>query len=113
MIWPARCWRIVVARESGVVDPYWRQPPGPADRILSISTGSRITRDGFSPPLGELAMKMLEAVDGDILAVDVLETASALYALEINHNFDAHGGDTPAAQAFCQEISRKVRIPVA
>jgi glutathione synthase/RimK-type ligase-like ATP-grasp enzyme len=113
MIWPARCWRIVVGRESGVVDPYWRQPPSPGDRILSISTGSRITREGFSAPLGEIAMRMLEAVDGDILAVDVLETESDIYALEINHNFDAHGGDTPAARAFRREIRRKIGIPVA
>jgi glutathione synthase/RimK-type ligase-like ATP-grasp enzyme len=108
MIWPARCWRIVVGRESGVVDPYWRKPPSSADRILSISTGSRITREGFSDRLGEIAMRMLEAVDGDILAVDVLETESDVYALEINHNFDAHGGDMPAARAYRREISRKV-----
>jgi glutathione synthase/RimK-type ligase-like ATP-grasp enzyme len=107
MIWPARCWRIVVGRESGVVDPYWRKPPSPADRILSISTGSHITREGFSDRLGEIATRMLEAVDGDILAVDVLETDSDVYALEINHNFDAHGGDTPAARAIRREISRK------
>jgi glutathione synthase/RimK-type ligase-like ATP-grasp enzyme len=108
MIWPARCWRIVVGRESGVVDPYWRKPPSPADRILSISTGSLITREGFSDRLGEIAMRMLEAVDGDLLAVDVLETESDVYALEINHNFDAHGGDIPAAHAFRREIGRKV-----
>ena len=108
MIWPARCWRIVVGRDAGVVDPYWRKPPSPADRILSISTGSRITREGFSDPLGEIAMRMLEAVDGDILAVDVLETESDVYALEINHNFDAHGGDDPAARAYRREIHRRV-----
>lgn len=113
MIWPARCWRIVVGRESGVVDPYWRKPPSPRDRILSISTGSRITREGFSGPLGEIATRMLEAVDGDILAVDVLETGSDVYALEINHNFDAHGGDAPAARAFRREIRRKIGVPVA
>jgi glutathione synthase/RimK-type ligase-like ATP-grasp enzyme len=112
MIWPARCWRIVVGRESGVIDPYWRKPPDPADRILSISTGSRITREGFSDPLGETAMRMLEAVDGDILAVDILETESAVYALEINHNFDAHGGDIPAARAFRREIRRKAAAVV-
>jgi glutathione synthase/RimK-type ligase-like ATP-grasp enzyme len=112
MIWPARCWRIVVGRESGVVDPYWREPPNPLDRILSISTGSRITRQGFSRPLGEIAMRMLEAVDGDILAVDVLETESDVYALEINHNFDAHGGDGDAAHAFRREISRKAAAAV-
>jgi glutathione synthase/RimK-type ligase-like ATP-grasp enzyme len=111
MIWPARCWRIVVGRASGVVDPYWRRPPSPGDRILSISTGSSIIREGFSARLGEMAMQMCEAVDGDILAVDVLETARAVYALEINHNFDAHGGDLPAAHAFRLEISRKVRSP--
>ena len=107
MIWPARCWRIVVGRESGVVDPYWRHPPTPADRILSISTGSRITRSGYSAPLGEIAMRMLEAVGGDILAADVLETESDIYALEINHNFDAHGGGGAAADAIRQEIRRK------
>ncbi len=112
MIWPARCWRIAVGRESGVIDPYWRDPPGPADRILSISTGSRIRRGGYSAPLGEIAMRMLEAVDGDILAVDILETGSGIYALEINHNFDAHGGDVPAMHAFRREIGRKVGIAV-
>jgi glutathione synthase/RimK-type ligase-like ATP-grasp enzyme len=108
MIWPARCWRIVVGRESGVIDPYWRRPPSPADRILSISTGAQITRKGYSAPLGEIAMRMLEAIDGDIHAVDVLETASGVYALEINHNFDAHGGDAPAARAFREEIAAKI-----
>jgi glutathione synthase/RimK-type ligase-like ATP-grasp enzyme len=53
-------------------------------------------------------MRMLEAVDGDILAVDILETGSGIYALEINHNFDAHGGDVPAMHAFRREIGRKV-----
>jgi hypothetical protein len=105
-IWPARCWRIVVGRES-VVDPYWRTPPTSADRILRISTGSRIAREGFSAPLGAVAMQMLEAVDGDLLAVDILETESQVYALEINHNFDAQGRDLPAARAFPREMSHK------
>jgi glutathione synthase/RimK-type ligase-like ATP-grasp enzyme len=54
---------------------------------------------------------MLEAVDGDLLAVDILETADTVYALEINHNFDAHGGDAPATAAFLQEIYSRARIP--
>jgi len=49
-------------------------------------------------------MAMLEAVGGDLLAVDILETEDEVYALEINHNFDAHGGDAPAADAFLREI---------
>ena len=107
MIWPARCWRIAVGRTTGVIDPYWRRPPRGSERILSISSGSQIVRDGYSERLGEVAMAMLEAVDGDILAVDILETEAAIYALEINHNFDAHGGDGPAAEAFSLEIRRK------
>ena len=55
---------------------------------------------------------MLEAVDGDLLAVDILESEDAVYALEINHNFDAHGGDAPAADAFLHEILRKARVSV-
>ncbi|MDX6596209.1 MAG: [lysine-biosynthesis-protein LysW]---L-2-aminoadipate ligase [Gaiellales bacterium] len=113
MIWPARCWRIVVGRTSGVVDPYWRRPPGESDRVLSISTGSQIVRDGYSERLGEVATAMLEAVGGDLLAVDILETESEVYALEINHNFDAHGGDAPAAEAFLLEIQRKAPSAVA
>ena len=113
MIWPARCWRIVVGRTTGVVDPYWRRPPCENDRVLSISTGSQIDRGGYSRRLGEVATAMLEAVDGDILAVDILETATAVYALEINHNFDAHGGDAPAAEAFALEIRRKALAAVA
>jgi hypothetical protein len=27
-----------------------------------------------------------------------------VHALEINHNFDAHGGNIPATDAFCREI---------
>lgn len=108
MIWPARCWRIVVGRTAGVIDPYWRRPPGDGERVLSISTGSRIDRSGYSERLGEVALAMLEAVDGDILAVDILETEDAVYALEINHNFDAHGGDAPAADAFLQEIRSRL-----
>jgi glutathione synthase/RimK-type ligase-like ATP-grasp enzyme len=113
MIWPARCWRIAVGRTAGVVDPYWRRPPGDGDRVLSISTGSRIDREGYSERLGEVATAMLEAVEGDILAVDILETEAAVYALEINHNFDAHGGDAPAAEAFAQEIRQKALAAVA
>jgi glutathione synthase/RimK-type ligase-like ATP-grasp enzyme len=113
MIWPARCWRIVVGRTAGVVDPYWRRPPGEGDRVLSISTGSRIVREGYSERLGEVAGAMLEAVDGDLLAVDILETEAEVYALEINHNFDAHGGDAPAAEAFLLEIGRKAPAAVA
>jgi glutathione synthase/RimK-type ligase-like ATP-grasp enzyme len=96
-----------------VVDPYWRKPPRESDRVLSISTGSRIVREGYSERIGEVAMAMLEAVDGDLLAVDILETDSAVYALEINHNFDAHGGDVPAAAAFEREIRRKATLSVA
>ena len=80
--------------------------------MLSISTGSRIDRNGYSERLGDVALAMLEAVDGDILAVDILETEDAVYALEINHNFDAHGGDARAADAFVQEIQRKARVSV-
>jgi glutathione synthase/RimK-type ligase-like ATP-grasp enzyme len=104
MIWPARCWRVVVGSHAGVVDPYWRQPPDEQSRILSISTGSRIVRSGFSKRIADLATRMLEAVAGDLLAVDILETDDDVYALEINHNFDAHGGDEPAADAFLDEI---------
>ncbi len=48
---------------------------------------------------------MLEAVDGDLLAVDLLEAEKQTYALEINHNFDAHGGSGPAVDAFRTELS--------
>jgi glutathione synthase/RimK-type ligase-like ATP-grasp enzyme len=104
MVWPARCWRVIVGRTVGVVDPYWRRPPTPADRILSISTGSTIARDDLSPEGEAVARRMLTAVAGDLLAVDLLETADGVLALEINHNFDAHGGDEPAAAAFKAEI---------
>jgi len=103
MIWPARSWRVVVGRNSGAVDPYWRRPPSDDDRILSISTGSTIARER-SPRVERIAVEMLEAVDGDLLAVDVLETDEDAYALEINHNFDAHGGTEPAVEAFVREI---------
>jgi len=112
MIWPARCWRIVVGRTAGVVDPYWRRPPADDCRVLSISSGSRIDRSGYSDRLGDVALAMLEAVGGDLLAADILETDDAVYALEINHNFDAHGGDAPAAGAFEQEIHRAARVSV-
>jgi glutathione synthase/RimK-type ligase-like ATP-grasp enzyme len=108
MPWPARCWRVVVGRTAGVVDPYWRRPLSESDRVVSISTGSRIDRRGYSERLGEVAVAMLEAVEGDLLAVDILEAEGAVYALEINHNFDAHGGDAPAADAFVREIEHTV-----
>jgi glutathione synthase/RimK-type ligase-like ATP-grasp enzyme len=108
LVWPARCWRIIVGRHCGIVDPYWRRPPEPGDRILSISTGSSIARSPLPERVGRVATEMLEAVGGDLLAVDVLETEADAYALEINHNFDAHGGDEPAADAFCQEIEAKL-----
>jgi glutathione synthase/RimK-type ligase-like ATP-grasp enzyme len=110
MIWPARCWRIAVGRTTGIIDPYWRRPPHESHRVLSISTGSGIDRNGYSERLGDVALAMLQAVDGDLLAVDILETEDAVYALEINHNFDAHGGDGRAADAFVQEIHRKARV---
>ena len=112
MIWPARCWRIAVGRKVGIIDPYWRRPPDKSHRVLSISTGSRIDRTGYSDRLGDVALAMNQAVDGDLLAVDILETEDAVYALEINHNFDAHGGDGSAADAFVQEIHRKARVAV-
>jgi glutathione synthase/RimK-type ligase-like ATP-grasp enzyme len=107
MIWPARSWRVIVGRNSGVVDPYWRRPPTDDDRILSISTGSTIARER-SEPVERVAIQMLEAVDGDLLAVDVLETGRDAYALEINHNFDAHGGTQPAVDAFLMEIKGRL-----
>jgi glutathione synthase/RimK-type ligase-like ATP-grasp enzyme len=112
MIWPAKCWRVIVGRNTGSVDPYWREPPRDHDRVLSISTGSRIVRGTVGNRISEVAIGMLEAVDGDLLAVDILETETETYALEINHNFDAHGGDAPAADAFCVEIERKTAVPV-
>jgi glutathione synthase/RimK-type ligase-like ATP-grasp enzyme len=110
MIWPARCWRVVVGRHSGIIDPYWRKPPRKSDRVLSISTGSRIVRDGYCDRIGDVATAMLEAVDGDLLAVDILQTPTDVYALEINHNFDAHGGDAPATDAFIEEIRALTRV---
>jgi glutathione synthase/RimK-type ligase-like ATP-grasp enzyme len=104
LIWPARCWRVVVGRHCGVVDPYWRRPPRSADRVLSISTGSSIARTPLPARVERVAIDMLEAVGGDLLATDVLETETDAYALEINHNFDAHGGDGPAVAAFRSEI---------
>jgi glutathione synthase/RimK-type ligase-like ATP-grasp enzyme len=103
-IWPARCWRVAVGRTVGVIDPYWRRPPNEHDRILSISTGSTIARDGYRDEIGDVARAMLDAVDGDLLAADILETDDGVFALELNHNFDAHGGDAPAAAAFAEEI---------
>ena len=112
MIWPARCWRVIVGRESGIVDPYWRRPPRDADRVLSISTGSTIVRDPCPAPVERVAREMLTAVDGDLLAADILETATDAYALEMNHNFDAHGGSEPAAAAFEHEIQARLALPV-
>ena len=108
LIWPARCWRVIVGRNLGTVDPYWRRPPDPAERILSISTGSRIVRDPAPPAVEAVAAEMNSAVDGDLLAVDVLERDGEAFALEINHNFDAHGGDEPALAAFRREIGEKL-----
>ena len=112
MIWPARCWRVVVGRSTGVVDPYWREPPDRGQRVLSVSTGSRIVRGAFSQAGADVAMAMLDAVDGDLLAVDMLERDGEFHALEINHNFDAHGGDEPAVEAFVREIERKAAVAV-
>lgn len=112
LLWPARSWRVIVGREVGVVDPYWRRPANPGDRVLSISTGARIARERLPADGEAVALAMLGAVGGDLLAVDLLETPDGFYALEINHNFDAHGGDAPAAEAFVQEIHRKARVSV-
>jgi glutathione synthase/RimK-type ligase-like ATP-grasp enzyme len=108
LIWPARCWRVIVGRNAGVVDPYWRRPPAPDQRVLSISTGSTIARDPVPPAVEAVATAMNAAVDGDLLAVDVLEHRGEAFALEINHNFDAHGGDRPAFAAFRCEIEAKL-----
>jgi glutathione synthase/RimK-type ligase-like ATP-grasp enzyme len=113
MIWPARCWRVAVGRETGIIDPYWREPPNASARVLSISTGARIARGSLPGQVGRVAAAMLQAVDGDLLAVDILETDDEVYALEINHNFDAHGGDAPAAEAFSREIHHKLATAVA
>lgn len=110
LLWPARSWRVIVGREVGVVDPYWRRPPKSGERVLSISTGARIVRERL-PADGEVvALAMLEAIGGDLLAVDLLETRDGFHALEINHNFDAHGGTDPAVAAFEAEIAR-IRRP--
>lgn len=113
LIWPARCWRVIAGRACGAVDPYWRRPPAPGDRILSISTGSTIARDPVPPAVEAIAVEMNAAVDGDLLAVDVLERDGEAYALEINHNFDAHGGDQPALGAFRREIGEKLAMTLA
>jgi len=109
LLWPARSWRVIVGREAGVVDPYWRRPASSDERVLSISTGARIEREPLAPEGAAVAQAMLEAVDGDLLAVDLLETESGFHALEINHNFDAHGATEPALGAFEAEIARVTR----
>jgi len=110
MIWPARCWRVIVGRTSGIVDAYWRRPARPDDRILSISTGAKIVRDPLSASIREMSIAMTGAVDGHILAADVLEAEDgAAYALEINHNFDAHGGTPQAVAAFRREAARSAK----
>src|SRR5215210_4444785 len=73
MIWPARCWRLVAGRHTGISDAYWRRPASADDRVLSISTGATIVRDPLPPAVESLALAMLEAVEGDMLGVDVLE----------------------------------------
>jgi glutathione synthase/RimK-type ligase-like ATP-grasp enzyme len=108
MIWPARSWRVIVGRNCGCVDPYWRRPPEEAARVHAISTGSTIVRDPVPDAVLELAEGMLEAVDGQLLAADVLEHDGEAWALEINHNFDAHGGDDQAFDAFCREMGELV-----
>lgn len=108
MIWPARCWRVIAGRTQGAVDPYWRRPAGAEQRILAISTGAEIVRDPAPAAVETIAVEMAAAVDGDLLAADVLEQDGQAWALEINHNFDAHGGDRPAADAFRAEISERV-----
>ena len=109
MIWPARCWRIIVGRESGVVDAYWRRPADEGDRILSISTGATIVRDPISDELRDLCIEMAAAVGGHLVAADALEDESGVpYALEINHNFDAHGGTPQAVAAFRREAAALV-----
>lgn len=110
LIWPARCWRVIVGRNRGTVDPYWRRPPNPGERVLSISTGSQIVRDPAPGVVEAVAAEMNAAVDGDLLAVDVLERDGEAFALEINHNFDAHGGDEPAVAAFRREIGEKLAV---
>ncbi len=86
---------------------HWRRPPREADRVLS-STGSTIVRDPCPADVERVALEMLGAVDGDLLAADILETPTDAYALEINHNFDAHGGSEPAAAAFRHEIQTQL-----
>lgn len=113
MIWPARSWRVIAGRCCGAVDPYWRRPSGPAQRIHAISTGAEIARDPAPPAVAELAVEMCEAVDGSLLAADVLERDGQAWALEINHNFDAHGGDRPAVEAFRRELGELILATVS
>jgi glutathione synthase/RimK-type ligase-like ATP-grasp enzyme len=105
MIWPARSWRVIAGRASGAVDPYWRKPAC-EERIHAISTGARIARDPEPAAVSELAVAMCDAVGGDLLAADILERDGEAWALEINHNFDAHGGDDAALRAFQLEIDQ-------
>ena len=108
MIWPARCWRVIAGRCSGAVDPYWRRPLDPDERVLSISAGAEIVRDPAPAAVEAMAVEMTTAVDGDLLAADILERDGEAWALEINHNFDAHGGDAPAIAALRTEISERL-----
>jgi glutathione synthase/RimK-type ligase-like ATP-grasp enzyme len=108
MIWPARSWRLIVGRASGITDPYFRRPPAAHSRVLSISTGSEIAREEPPEDVERVALEMLAAVEGDLLAVDVLEQDGTAFALEINHNFDAHGGTEAALKAFRREIAAAV-----
>jgi glutathione synthase/RimK-type ligase-like ATP-grasp enzyme len=105
MIWPARSWRVIAGRSCGAVDPYWRKPAH-EERLHAISTGARIARDPAPAAVNDLAVAMCEAVGGDLLAADILERDGEAWALEINHNFDAHGGDDAALQAFQVEIDQ-------
>jgi glutathione synthase/RimK-type ligase-like ATP-grasp enzyme len=113
MIWPARCWRVICGRTCGIVDAYWRRPDSPEQNVLSITGGASIVRDPIPDEVARLAIGMTAAVDGDILGVDVLEAEDHAYALEVNHNFDAHGGTEVAADAFREEMLARIAGPRA
>lgn len=96
----ARCLRVICSQDR-VVRVYEKRVE-PGEIVASVARGAeRIARVHPSPEVERMAMKMVRAVGGGLMGVDILEDAEGnLWPLEINSSFAFDPEDDVVISAF-------------
>lgn len=92
----ASCYRIIASRYA-IISQYEKYLPGAI--VKNVSTGAIRRKADLPPHALELTMKAVDALDGDLMGLDVLVKDGSVYVLEANvpFGFDEHDKDLKTA----------------